>query len=176
MRGARSAMSLLLLLLASCTIPDPTTTTTTTSTTTTTRRSTSTTTTTRATTTTTSRTTSTSTTTSSSTAATLLAFQAPCADGYLGFDDPSTIPLWPQRMMLMLGEANAQGPLIATAKQVAASAGNTKAKFIFYQSLTDMDSRCLCNDQWCFDSWQTVPPACILRALRRQCCWARPAM
>src|SRR5262249_34892318 len=48
--------------------------------------------------------------------------QAPFADGYLGFYDPSTIPLWPQRMILMLGEANAQGPLIAQAKQVAASA------------------------------------------------------
>src|SRR5207237_2298574 len=65
-------------------------------------------------------------------------YKAPYADGYLGFYDANTIPLWPQRMILMLGEANAQGPLIAQAKRVAASAGNSDAKFVFYQSLTDM--------------------------------------
>src|SRR5207244_5904376 len=108
---------------------------------------------------------STSTTTPAGSSTTTLpgAFKAPYADGYLGFYDSSTIPLWPQRMILMLGEANAQGPLIAQAKRVAASAGNSDAKFVFYQSLIDMDSRCACNDQFFFDGWKTVHPEWILR-------------
>jgi hypothetical protein len=108
----------------------------------------------------------TSTTTAPSATTTTLpprAYRAPYADGYLGFYDSNTIPLWPQRMILMLGEANAQGPLIANAKRVAAAAGNADAKFIFYQSLTDMDSRCQCSDQFFYDSFKNAHPEWILK-------------
>jgi hypothetical protein len=107
----------------------------------------------------------TTTTTVAATTTTLppLGYETPYADGYLGFYDPNTIPLWPQRMILMLGEASAQGPLIANAKVVAASAGNGNAKFIFYQSLTDMDSRCSCSDQYFYDSFKDVHPEWILK-------------
>ena len=104
--------------------------------------------------------------TTSTTTSTTLAtrtYRAPYADGYLGFYDSNTIPLWPQRMILMLGEANAQGPLIANAKQVAAAAGNGDARFIFYFSLTDMDSRCSCFDQSFYDSLKTTHPEWILK-------------
>src|SRR5947207_9842393 len=112
MRSLPRAIPVLLLLAAACNEPVPTTTTTTTTTTSTTRLTT--TTATQPPTTTTMR--ATTTTTTSSTTTLPGAFKAPYADGYLGFYDSSTIPLWPQRMILMLGEANAQGPLIAPAK------------------------------------------------------------
>jgi hypothetical protein len=107
---------------------------------------------------------STTTTVSSSTTTTLAtgAYRAPYADGYLGFYDPTTVPVWPQRMILMLGEADAQGPLIANAKTVAAAANNANAKFIFYLSLTEMDSRCNCFDQTFYDGWKSVHPEWIL--------------
>jgi len=66
-------------------------------------------------------------------------------------------------MILMRGEANAQGVLIANAKRVAAAAGNTDAKFIFYFSLTDMDSRCSCFDQQFYDSFRGNHPEWMLR-------------
>jgi hypothetical protein len=84
------------------------------------------------------------------------------ADGYFGVYDAGTIPLWPQRMIEILGEANAQGPLVANGKRVAAAAGNSDAKFLFYMSLTEMDSRCGCFDQSFYDSWRTAHPEWIL--------------
>src|SRR5689334_14726064 len=117
-------IALVLLAVAAC--KKPTTTTTTTTTTSTTSTSTSTT---RPPTTTTRPPTTTTTTATTTTSTTLPAFGAPYVDGYLGFYDANTIPLWPKKMILMLGEADAQGPLIVNAKQVAASAGNTEAKF-----------------------------------------------
>ena len=156
MRTSRVAVAIALLAAAACKKPTTTTTTPTITTSTSTSTTRPPTTTTRPPTT----TTSTVTTTSSTT---LPAFGAPYADGYLGFYDANTIPLWPTKMILMLGEANAQGPLIANAKHVAATAGNGDAKFIFYQSLTDMDSRCSCNDQFFFDGWKTVHPEWILK-------------
>ena len=90
-------------------------------------------------------------------------YKAPYADGYIGHYDSATIPLWPARMILMRGEANAQGALIATARQAAVAAGNADAKFIFYLSLTDMDSRCYCFDQGFYDSFRTVHPEWILK-------------
>jgi hypothetical protein len=147
-----------LLPLVACNTSTTTTTTTTTSTSTASPATTSTT---RPQTTTTSTTTKPATTTTTTLAA--VTYKAPYADGYLGFYDPNTIPLWPQRMILMLGEANAQGPLIANAKAVAASAGNGNAKFIFYQSLTDMDSQCYCNDMYLYDSFKSAHPEWILK-------------
>ena len=90
-------------------------------------------------------------------------YKAPYADGYIGHYDSGTIPLWPARMILMRGEANAQGPLIANARQAAIAAGNGDAKFIFYLSLTDMDSRCDCFDQGFYDSFRGAHPEWILK-------------
>ena len=62
----------------------------------------------------------------------------------------------------MLGEANAQGPLVAPAKALAAATGNGEARFIFYLSLTDMDSRCQCFDQQFYDGFRGDHPEWIL--------------
>ena len=67
--------------------------------------------------------------------------------GYFGSYDSATVPVWPKRMGVILGEANAQGPLVAAAKRTAASAGNPDARFAFYFSLTSIDSRCACFDE-----------------------------
>ena len=85
------------------------------------------------------------------------------ASGYIGHYDSSTIAVWPKRLGLMLGEANAQGPLVQPGKQLAAESGNTDARFIFYLSLTDMDARCDCFDQRFYDSFRSQHPDWILR-------------
>ncbi|HLY39440.1 MAG TPA: putative glycoside hydrolase [Candidatus Binatia bacterium] len=85
------------------------------------------------------------------------------ASGYLGLYDPATIDVWPKRLGLMLGEANAQGPLVAPAKVLAAASGNADARFIFYLSLTDMDSRCSCFDQTFYDGFRGAHPEWILK-------------
>jgi hypothetical protein len=85
------------------------------------------------------------------------------AAGYLGLLDPATTPVWPQRLGVMLGEADTTGPLIANARRVAAASGNTDARFIFYLSLTDMDSRCGCFDQGFYDSFVQQHPEWILK-------------
>jgi hypothetical protein len=85
------------------------------------------------------------------------------AGGYIGHYDPATIPVWPKRLGLMLGEAVAQGPLIAEAKRVAAAAGNHDAKFIFYLSLTTLDSRCQCYEQTFFQRITNAHPEWFLR-------------
>jgi putative glycosyl hydrolase-like family 15 (GHL15) protein len=85
------------------------------------------------------------------------------ASGYLGLYDRRTIPVWPKRLGLMLGEASAQGPLVAPARALAAASGNGDARFIFYLSLTDMDSRCACFDQGLYDGFRRAHPDWILR-------------
>jgi hypothetical protein len=85
------------------------------------------------------------------------------ASGYLGTYDPATIAVWPKRLGLMLGEANAQGPLIAPARALAAASGNGDARFIFYLSLTDMDSRCQCFDQQFYDGFRSAHPDWVLK-------------
>jgi putative glycosyl hydrolase-like family 15 (GHL15) protein len=107
-------------------------------------------------------TTTTSTTATTTTAPQPTVYRAPYADGYIGLYDANTIPVWPKKMILMLGEAEAQGPLIANAKQVAASAGNTDARFIFYFSLTEMDSQCNCFDEYFYNGFKTTHPEWIL--------------
>src|SRR5439155_19179729 len=84
------------------------------------------------------------------------------ASGYLGHYDAATIPVWPTRLGLMFGEANAQGPLVAPAKALATANGNGEARFIFYLSLTDMDSRCQCFDQQFYDGFRGHHPEWIL--------------
>src|SRR5205814_8286879 len=84
------------------------------------------------------------------------------ASGYIGHYDPATIDVWPKRLGLMLGEANAQGPLVAPARALAAATGNGEARFIFYLSLTDMDSRCQCFDQQFYDGFRGDHPEWIL--------------
>jgi hypothetical protein len=83
--------------------------------------------------------------------------------GYLATYDPETTGVWPKRLGLMLGEAEAQGPLVAPARALAVANGNRDARFIFYLSLTDMDSRCHCFDQGLYDSFRGQHPEWILR-------------
>jgi hypothetical protein len=85
------------------------------------------------------------------------------ASGYFGVYDANTVPVWPKRLSMVLGEANAQGPLVANAKQVAATAGNTDARFLFYLSFAWLDSRCGCFDQRFYDSIATAHPEWFLR-------------
>src|SRR5262249_13075198 len=89
-------------------------------------------------------------------------YRAPYADGYIGLYDANTIPVWPKKMILMLGEADAQGQLIANAKQVAASAGTTAARFIFYFSLTATDPQSNCFDENFYNGFKTTHPEWIL--------------
>ncbi|MCP6769138.1 hypothetical protein NL529_30255, partial [Klebsiella pneumoniae] len=57
-------------------------------------------------------------------------FRSTYVSGYFGAYDPATIPLWPERMGVILGEADSQGPLVADAKRAAAAAGNRDARFV----------------------------------------------
>src|SRR5262249_47433864 len=91
------------------------------------------------------------------------AYRSIYASGYIGNYDASTIDVWPKRLGLMLGEANAQGPLVGPAKALAAASGNADARFIFYLSLTDMDSRCNCFDQTFYDGFRGAHPEWILK-------------
>jgi hypothetical protein len=71
--------------------------------------------------------------------------------------------VWPQRLGVVLGEANAQGPLVADAKAAAAAAGNPEARFVFYLSLTSLDSKCGCFDAGFYDSFVASHPEWFLR-------------
>jgi hypothetical protein len=95
-------------------------------------------------------------------------YQSIYTGGYLGFYDPATIPVWPKRLGLMLGNVDSQGPLIAKARQVAQKAGNADARFIFYLSLTTLDSRCNCGEEDFYRSLAASHPEFFLRDGRRQ--------
>jgi hypothetical protein len=69
-------------------------------------------------------------------------YRAIYAGGYFGTYDGNTGPTvgrWPKHLGLIQGSADGQGPLVLPAKDVAAGAGNTDARFIFYSSLTSLD-------------------------------------
>ncbi|HZP39996.1 MAG TPA: putative glycoside hydrolase [Candidatus Binatia bacterium] len=85
------------------------------------------------------------------------------ASGYLGSYDKSTIPVWPQRLGIILGGQSLEGAMLAQARKVAVAAGNEDVKFIYYFSMTDMDSRCQCFDQFFYDSFRGAHPEWILR-------------
>jgi Hypothetical glycosyl hydrolase family 15 len=63
----------------------------------------------------------------------------------------------------MLGGADVQGPLIRTARQTAAAAGNSEARFVFYFSLTSLDSGCGCFDAEFYDNIASSHPEWLLR-------------
>jgi len=86
------------------------------------------------------------------------------ASGYMGAYDPETVSVWPKRLGLLLNGVDGQGPLIAQAKQMAEAAGNTDARFVFYFSLTDMDSACDCYDQDFYEHFRDAHPEWILRS------------
>src|SRR5262249_15433045 len=51
--------------------------------------------------------------------------------GYLGRYDAATVPVWPERLQLLLGGADVEGGLVRAARARAAAAGNP-ARFLFY--------------------------------------------
>jgi len=109
---------------------------------------------------------STTTTTSSTTTTTTLAarrYRSIYASGYLGVYDPATIPVWPKKLGVILGGPDIQGPLIDDAKQVAAAAGNTDARFVFYLNLTSLDSKCGCFEARFYQSVASTHPEWFLR-------------
>jgi hypothetical protein len=63
--------------------------------------------------------------------------------GYLGRYDQTTVPVWPERLQLLLGGADAEGRLIDAARARATAAGNP-ARFLFYLSFSSLDGRCDC--------------------------------
>ncbi len=85
------------------------------------------------------------------------------ASGYFAAYDSRTTSVWPQRLGVILGEADSQGPLVANAKAAAAAAGNTDARFVFYFSLTSLDSKCGCFDARFYDSFAAGHPEWFLR-------------
>jgi hypothetical protein len=85
------------------------------------------------------------------------------AAGYLGAYDSRTIPIWPQRLGLILGGADVQGPLVAPARRAADAAGNAEARFVFYFSLTSLDSGCGCSDSHFYDTIVASHPEWRLR-------------
>jgi hypothetical protein len=105
---------------------------------------------------------------SSTTTTTLAArrtYRSIYADGYMGAYDRNgpTVVEWPRRMGVIQGAADAQGPLVADAKARAAAAGNGDAKFVFYTSLTSLDTKCDCSDARFYDSFVAAHPEWLLR-------------
>lgn len=74
--------------------------------------------------------------------------------GYFGAYDNNgpTVTEWPKKLTTLLGGPDGQGPIVKNAKQTAAAAGNTAARFLFYLSLGDMDSKCNCFEQRIYES------------------------
>jgi hypothetical protein len=91
------------------------------------------------------------------------AYRSIYASGYFGVYDPATIPVWPQRMGVVLGGVDGQSALVAEAKRVAAAAGNPDARFVFYFSLTSLDAKCGCFDAHFYQSFLTTHPEWFLR-------------
>jgi hypothetical protein len=85
------------------------------------------------------------------------------ASGYMGAYDAATVPVWPERLGLILGGVDVQGPIVKQSQERARATGNVDARFIFYFSLTDMDSRCGCYDQRFYESFRSSHPEWILR-------------
>jgi hypothetical protein len=110
--------------------------------------------------------TTTSTTSTTATTTTTLVgrrYRSIYTSGYLGVYDPATIPVWPTKLGVILGGPDVQGPLIDDAKQVAAAAGNTDARFVFYLNLTSLDSRCGCFEARFYQSIASTHPEWFLR-------------
>ena len=114
---------------------------------------------------TTATTTSTTSTTATTTTTTLAVrrYRSIYTSGYLGVYDPATIPVWPKKLGVILGGPDVQGPLIDDAKQVAADAGNTDARFVFYLNLTSLDSKCGCFEARFYQSVASTHPEWFLR-------------
>jgi hypothetical protein len=85
------------------------------------------------------------------------------ASGYFGIYDSRTVSAWPPKLGVILGEANAQGPLVENARKAANAAGNTDVRFIFYFSLTSIDAKCGCFDAAFYNSITSAHPEWFLR-------------
>ena len=82
--------------------------------------------------------------------------------GWIGHYDPATVPLWPQRLQLLKGGADSEGPLIAEARRRAAAAGNP-ARFVFYLSFSSLDGGCGCFESDVLARLQREHPSFVLR-------------
>lgn len=87
------------------------------------------------------------------------------AGGYMGVYDKNgpTVAAWPAKLDVIQGSADAQGPLVAAAKQAATTAGNGDAKFVFYVSLTSLDTKCACPDSRFYETFAGAHPEWVLR-------------
>jgi hypothetical protein len=85
--------------------------------------------------------------------------------GYLGHYDPATVPLWPERLQLLLGGVRREGRLVAEAKRRAAAADNP-ARFVFYLSLSSLDGGCNCFDAELLGRLRREHPEFLLRDAR----------
>jgi hypothetical protein len=65
--------------------------------------------------------------------------------GYFGAYDRETVRLWPERLQLLKGGVDGQGPLVREARRRADAAGNP-ARFVFYLSFSSLDGGCECFD------------------------------
>jgi hypothetical protein len=90
-------------------------------------------------------------------------FRSIYTSGYIGHYDAATVTEWPKRLGIILGEAQAQGPLVAGARAAAIAAGNSDARFAFYLSLTSLDAKCGCFDARFHDSFAGAHPEWFLR-------------
>jgi hypothetical protein len=82
--------------------------------------------------------------------------------GYLGHYDAATVPLWPERLQLLLGGVRREGRLVADARRRAAAAGNP-ARFVFYLSLSSLDGGCKCFDAELLERMRREHPEFLLR-------------
>jgi hypothetical protein len=82
--------------------------------------------------------------------------------GYIGHYDRATIPVWPERVQMIIGSAYREGRLVAEAKRRAAVAGNP-ARFVFYLSLSSLDGGCGCFDADLLARLQSAHPEVVLR-------------
>jgi hypothetical protein len=82
--------------------------------------------------------------------------------GYLGRYDPATVPLWPERLQLLIGGAQSEGRLLAEARRRAEAAGNP-ARFVLYLSLAWLDGECGCFDAELLARVRREHPEAVLR-------------
>jgi hypothetical protein len=82
--------------------------------------------------------------------------------GYLGRYDAATIPVWPERLQLLMGRPDVEGRLVAEARRRARAAHNP-ARFFFYLSLSSLDGRCDCYESEALARLRREHPDLLLR-------------
>jgi hypothetical protein len=82
--------------------------------------------------------------------------------GYFGTYDPATVPVWPERLQLLMGSVRREGALVAAARERARAADNP-ARFFFYLSLSSLDGGCGCYDAELLARVQREHPEWVLK-------------